>query len=75
MKMILNLTSQLVIDSTRALKVLELLEDAEVYESRWRNKEDGGSTYHIFPLDSSRLTVTGMSNNQYAMYKLAGKPE
>jgi hypothetical protein len=66
-----------VIDTQKALALLELLADAELYEEKWRKKEEGGTTFHIFPQDSNEgireFKVLPMAF--YHMAKMAGKPE
>jgi hypothetical protein len=69
--------SQFVLDTSKALALLELLADAEIYEDKWRNKEDGGTTYHVYPQDTNdglrELKVVPMAF--YHMAKMAGRPE
>jgi hypothetical protein len=69
--------SNFVLDTQKALTLLELLGDAEIYEEKWRNKEDGGTTFHVYPQDSNdglrELKVVPMAF--YHMAKMAGKPE
>ena len=38
-----------VMDADKALTLLDLLKDAEVYKEVYRSHEKGGNTYHIFP--------------------------
>jgi predicted DNA-binding ArsR family transcriptional regulator len=65
-----------VLDGEKALQVLDILQGAELYEVKWRNEADGGTTQHIYPQDvtSSKVEVTYLTDEQYRMYKLAGKP-
>jgi hypothetical protein len=66
--------SNYVIDADKAVKLMELLDTAEVYQSRWRREDEGGSTKHIYEAD--RLcSLELISDAKYKMYKLAGKPE
>lgn len=66
--------SNYVIDADKAVKLMELLDQAEVYQSRWRREDEGGSTKHIYEAD--RLcSLELLSEAKYKMYKLAGKPE
>ncbi len=65
-----------IVKSADALKIIELLERAEMYEDVWRKPEDGGTTYHVWgsaPEDLPSLKIVGDST--YQMAKLAGKPE
>jgi hypothetical protein len=60
------------------IKLVELLEKAEVYEEKWIDKEKRGPdgadhSYHVYPHNktfSMRLLPTQL----YQMAKLAGKP-
>lgn len=55
-------------DSVALMKILEKAE-------KYRNKYNGGaSTHHIFPMEE-QLHARMISQDTYAMYKLAGKPE
>jgi len=55
---------------------LELLEKAEAYEEKWRKNEDGGTTYHVYPLDPEKVpSLKLVSDDLYRMAKLAGKPD
>ena len=66
--------SNFVLDADKAIKLMELLDTAEVYQQRWRREEEGGSTKHIFAADSV-CSIELLSDAKYKMYKLAGKPE
>ncbi len=65
-----------IVKSADALKVIEILEKAEIYDDKWRKEEDGGTTYHVWsasPEDLPSLKI--ISDNVYQMARLAGKPE
>jgi len=64
--------SEYVMDADKALTLLDLLKDAEKYQDKY-NKD--GNTFHIFPQEKEVATLRVLSNNMYAMAKLAGKPE
>jgi hypothetical protein len=66
-----------VLDTQKALALLELLADAEIYEERWRNREDGGTTYHVYPQESDHgvRELKVVPTAFYHMAKMAGKPE
>jgi hypothetical protein len=64
--------SDFVMDADKALTLLDLLKDAEKYQDKY-NKD--GNTFHIFPQEKEVATLRVLSNNMYAMAKLAGKPE
>ena len=66
--------SNYVVDAAVAVRLMELMAGAEVYQSRWNREEDGGTTKHIY--DADRVcTAELLSEAKYKMYKLAGKPE
>lgn len=66
-----------VLDGDKALKLLDLLQGSEVYEVKWRTEADGGTSHHIYPQDATtrKIEVTYLTDEQYRMYKLAGKPQ
>jgi predicted DNA-binding ArsR family transcriptional regulator len=66
-----------VMDGERALQLLDTLESAEIYEAKWRNEEDGGTTHHIYSQDPTNrvLEINYLTDTQYCLYKLAGKPQ
>lgn len=64
-----------VMDADKALTLLDLLKDAEKYQDKYQPSDKGGNTYHIFPQDREIAALKVLSNNMYAMAKLAGKPE
>lgn len=66
-----------VIDTQKALALLELLADAELYEEKWRKQEEGGTTFHIFPQESNEgiRELKVIPTAFYHMAKMAGKPE
>jgi hypothetical protein len=66
-----------VLDGEKALQVLDILQGAELYEVKWRTDSEGGTTQHIYPQDvmSGKVEVTYLTDEQYRMYKLAGKPQ
>lgn len=66
--------SNYVVDADKALKLMELLSDAEVYQTRWNREEDGGTTKHIY--DADRVcSLELLADAKYKMYKMAGKPD
>ena len=66
-----------VIDTQKALTLLELLADAELYEEDWKPKEKGGTTFHIYPQQTheSIRDFKVLPTALYHMAKMAGKPE
>jgi len=64
-----------VMDADKALTLLELLKDAEIYKEQYRKAEEGGTLYHIYAQDKEICTMKVLSKNFYNLAKLAGKPE
>ena len=64
-----------VMDGEKALALINMLEGAEVYESKWRTEADGGTTHHIYKQDDdTRFDVSYLSEEKYRLYKVSGKP-
>ena len=69
-----------VLDADKALKVVEMLGDAEVYEEKWHS-ETKENTFHIYTNEGHatsegiRMELKMLSNGFYQMAKLAGKPK
>ena len=64
-----------VMDTEKAVMFLDLLASAEVYEFKYRSKEKGTSTYHVYDQEVGvEHTFTIMPDAFYRMCKLAGKP-
>ena len=65
-----------VMDTQKALALLDILADAELYEDKYRTKESGGTTYHVWEQDHAEsLHLRLVPDSFYRMCKLAGKPE
>jgi hypothetical protein len=67
--------SEYVMDADKALTMLDLLKDAEVYKEQYRNAEQGGTLYHIYKQERELCNLRVLSGNFYSLAKLAGKPE
>lgn len=79
-KVIMNLGYRsIVVDADKALALVEMLEDTEVYESKYHSAENGKpsyNTHHIYPMTQDHaFSMQLVTNESYQMYKLAGKPE
>ena len=61
----------MVLSTDDAVTVMKILEKAEKYRQVYKG---GSSTHHIFPLEE-QLHARLITQDTYAMYKLAGKPE
>jgi hypothetical protein len=61
-----------VMEADKALTLLDLLKDAEVYKENWKS---GGNTFHIYPQEKELCSMKVLSSNMYSMARLAGKPE
>ena len=64
-----------VMDADKALTLLDLLKDAEMFKEVWRSQDKGGSTFHVFPQSKELCSMKVMSSSFYSLAKLAGKPE
>lgn len=69
--------TQFVLDTPKALAFLELLAEAEIYEEKWKKKEDGGTTHHVYPQDTndSIRQLQIVPTAFYHMAKMAGRPD
>ncbi len=70
----------IVLDTEDAVKVVNLLAAGEMYEDKYHSGVDGKQSYnthHIYPMESMRAAVDLrlLSNEEYRMYKMAGKPD
>ena len=79
-KVIVNLGYRsIVVDVEKAIAIAELMQDAEMYQSKYHSAENGNpsyNTYHIFPAEPDNgFTMQMITNESYQMYKMAGKPE
>ena len=75
MAMVVSLSyGELVMPTKDAVQLLEILERAEAYSTRYHTEEEGGNTHHIYPNESS-YNARMISEDLYRMAKLAGKPE
>ena len=64
-----------VMDTSKALTLLELLENCEIYEDNW-DSTTKVTTYHVYqPEEPSVATLKLLPTNIYNVAKLAGKPE
>lgn len=79
-KVIINLGYRsFVINADQAIKLAEMLQDAEIYETKYHASTPDRSshnTYHIYPPSpDNNVTMQLLTTEAYKMYKLAGKPE
>ena len=76
-KVIVNMgwNKEFVMDADKALTLLDLLKDAEIYKENYRSADKGGSTFHIFSQDKELCNLRVLSGAFYNLAKLAGKPE
>jgi hypothetical protein len=79
-KVILNMGyRQFVLDADKALGLLNLLSNAERYESKYHSAVDdkpSHNTYHVYPINGDEgFTITLLMDDSYNMYKMAGKPQ
>jgi hypothetical protein len=71
----LGWSNEYVMDAEKALTMLELLKDAEIYKEQYRSAEQGGTLYHIYKQDKEICNLKVLSSNFYNLARLAGKPE
>ena len=64
----------LVMDMDKAVTMMEILCSSEAYEKKWAKVEDGGTTHHVYNVESELMTLTYITDSTYKMAKLAGKP-
>jgi len=79
-KVIVNLGYRsIVLDAEKALTFISMVQDAEMYQSKYHSGENGKpsfNTYHIYPMDADNgFSMQMLTNESYNMYKLAGKPD
>lgn len=68
--------SKYVLEAEDALKIMDVINNAERFEAKWQSKEEGGTTFHIWQDDSTKLqTLELIPDSLYRMAKLAGKRE
>jgi hypothetical protein len=66
---------QYIMPVDEALALAKTIATAEIYEPKYRPKEEGGSTYHVYPQEQQALpSVQLVSYEHYRMAKLAGHP-
>jgi hypothetical protein len=62
----------MVLPTDDAVTVMKILEKAEKYRCNYKSGQD--NTHHIYAM-TDHLTARLITQETYAMYKLAGKPE
>ena len=76
-KALIEFRTSYVLPIEKAVEVMKLLSEAEVYETKWHSGKDGGAsfyTHHIYTPKRGELSLSLMPNSTYAMYKAAGNP-
>lgn len=73
-KVVLNIPyGEFVVDAKDAMVMCEALAKAERYRAKYNGD---GSTYHIYPHEGGNsFGFQLLTDDQYRLYKLAGKPE
>ena len=68
-----------VMDADKALQVMELLRGAEKYTTKYHHNSgsDSHTTVHVWPFegDTELVRFQYLTDSQYALAKIAGKPE
>ena len=69
---------EVVVDADKAIAMAELISGAEIYEAKYHSKTDttdSHQTYHIYPMaHGDNFSMRIITNEQYQLYKLAGRP-
>jgi hypothetical protein len=61
-----------VLDADKALQIMELLRGAENFRTKYNGM---GTTLHVFPYEDQELaSFRYLTDEQYALAKIAGKP-
>lgn len=65
-----------VMDTRDAIAVAEALSKAEMYDTKYKSREEGGTQVFIWEqgTEDSAITMNIISDSLYRMAKLAGKP-
>jgi len=75
-KIVVNFTTYngFVLDADKAVAIMEMLRGAEQFRSRYSNNN---TTQHIYPFngDATLVEFKYLTDEQYALAKVAGKPE
>ena len=78
-KLIVTFTSYggFVLDSDKAMQIMEMLRGAEKFKAHYKHDQNGGiTTYHVWAHDpgDSFVDFKYLTDEQYALAKVAGKP-
>lgn len=75
-KLVVNFNSVggFVLDADKALAIMEMLRGAERYRAKYNGNN---TTYHVWPYepDTTLVDIAYLTDSQYALAKIAGKPE
>ena len=67
-----------VLEAKDAVTLFEILSGAELYENKYRNASEGGSTHHIWEQtgeEGTQFSFGLLPSSVYRIAKLAGKPD
>lgn len=69
-----------ILDAEDAAAVVDALSKGEAFEEKYHSAQDGKPsfyTYHVYERESTSTVINlrPVSDEEYQMYKLAGKPE
>ena len=69
---------KIILEHTSAMKVMELVGDCEVFETKWNR--DADDTYHVYTQNPDEIlhntiTVSPLPLELYRIAKLAGRPD
>lgn len=79
-KVVINLGYRsIVVDADKAIAIADMLQHAEMYQSKYHSAENGNpsyNTHHIYPIEPDNgFSMQMLTTESYNMYKLAGKPQ
>ena len=65
-----------IMEAKDALAILEIVATAERYATKYKNAEQGGTSYHVWTDATARdgNTLRLISDDHYRIAKLAGEP-
>lgn len=61
-----------IFDHDDAVKLMEIMERAEKYDTKYRSAEEGGSLHYVFKDASRGMNIKHIPNEIYEMARMAG---
>ena len=72
-RLAMSYIGEVVMELEDAVTIIQALHKGEKYEFKYVS--GGGSTHHVYPLEPFEPTLACLTDDNYRLYKLAGKPE